>query len=82
MNIPPEESLRELKHVDPWGRLNLGRKYAFKTYTAVQHPDGRILLCPVEIVEKHKMEDWRRAARKAKIEPPPSPVFRIPPERG
>jgi hypothetical protein len=82
MNIPPEETLRELKHVDPWGRLNLGRRYAFRTYTAIEHMDGRILLSPVEIVEKNKMDDWRRAIRLGKTPPPPpDPIHRIPPER-
>ena len=78
--IPPDEQLRAVRHVDPTGRIALGRKFAFRTFTLFGLPDGRILLAPVEFVEKHQMEAWRRAVRKGETPPPPKPLFRIPNE--
>lgn len=78
--IPDDEFLRTVKHVDPHGRINIGRKFAFRSFGIVGHPDGRILLCPIEFVEKHKMEAWRRAVKKGESPPPPDPLFHIPPE--
>ena len=78
--IPPDEQLRAVRHVDPTGRIALGRKFAFRTFTMASVGDGRILLCPVEFVEKHEMDAWRRAVRNGETPAPPKPLYRIPNE--
>jgi hypothetical protein len=79
--IPPEEQLRTLKHVYPSGRINLGRRYAFKSFTAYGLPDGRIVLSPAEIMETHQVNAWRRAVGRGVTPPPAEPLDVIPMER-
>lgn len=54
--IPDDEFLRTVKHVDPNGRINIGRQYAFQSFSLIKIWDGRILLAPIEFVEKHEMQ--------------------------
>jgi len=78
--IPDDEQLRLVKHVDPNGRINIGRQYAFKSFGIYTLPDGRIVLNPIEFVEKHHMEAWRQAVQRGQNPPPPKPLYRIPNE--
>ena len=78
--IPDDPYLRTVKHVDPNGRINIGRKYAFKSFSIYGIPDGRIVLAPIEFVEKHQMQAWRNAVRRGETPPPPEALHHIPPE--
>ena len=79
--IPPEHLLRTLKHVDPQGRIAIGRRFAFRSYTMIEAGDGRILLSPAEVVEKNQIDHWRTQVRLGETPPPPEPLSIIPPER-
>lgn len=79
--IPPEHQRRTLKHVDPQGRIALGRRYAFQSFTMVEHIDGRILLSPAEVVEKNQMLTWRLQVQRGETPPPPEPLHMISFER-
>lgn len=78
--IPNEALVRLVKHVDPNGRINIGRQFAFKSFSLYTLPDGRIVLNPIEFVEKHHMQAWRRAVQRGETPLPPEPLSRIPNE--
>src|ERR1044071_8022459 len=78
--IAPDEQLRTVKHVDPNGRINIGRQFAFQSYSLYAVGDGRIVLTPIEFVKKTHMEAWRRAVRRGETPPPPDPLYHIPNE--
>lgn len=78
--IPPDRQLRTLRNVDPNGRINIGRKFAFRSFSLYQVPDGRIVLSPIDFVETHAIEAWRVAAQNTEAPEPPEPLHHIPNE--
>jgi len=80
MNEQNEDRLRGLKHVDPYGRISLGRKRALMSYACEEHFDGKIVLTPVVIFDKNKFKQWCRDHRRHEHEVEENRYVRIPPE--
>lgn len=49
----------ELKHVDPSGRMTLGRKDANKTFSVDRKSDGTLILTPVAIIPERELWIWK-----------------------
>ena len=74
--LDPGDNLHQIKHADPYGRVNLGRRYAYQTFIVEEMTEGALLLRPAVIMEKRKVKTWRD-----KLGPPPGQVLCIPTER-
>ena len=76
-----EDNLRGIKHVDPYGRVSLGRKRALMSYACEERHDGTIVLTPVVIFDQNKFKQWCRDHRRQETEVEQNRYLRIPPER-
>jgi|GEM_PF-4810569 len=54
-SICPEDPYKLVKHADSYGRINLGRANAYKTYVVQEMTEGAILLRPAAIVERRNL---------------------------
>ena len=81
MNETNEDNLRGLKHVDPYGRISLGRKRALTSYACEERRDGTIVLVPVVIFDKNKFRQWCHERKREEGEVERNRYVRMPPER-
>jgi hypothetical protein len=79
-DLEPERSLefdnlRQIKHADPYGRVTLGREFAYQTFIVEELSEGSLLLRPGVIMERRYFD---KLPRHTHYDPDPGYFIRIP----